>query len=272
MDATPDPTLAFAVTTRSRLKSARFFFPMLTANAAISRQLRDTPGAVGFASVVAGPREFWTISLWRSRDDMQRFMRSGAHEHFLWRISRWFDSFWLMRWASAEGERAADEIPSHDPGTAAEVLVGIPMLLASFHESGRPTYQGAPNVREGRERVRGIAGSVIRISPRSAFGVVPAWRRARQIERTLRSGTGVLRTSSGLSGRDAYVLAVCSNEAASQTLASHPLVADTLGRRGGEASLTRWCAENEFGQWDGLRMRRVRPSVKQGEPAATGPS
>ena len=103
-----DPGLSgavrYAVTTRSRLKSARFFAPMYRASDRVKRQLADTPGCLRFASVAASPREFWSISVWRSREEMQDFMRSGAHETFMWNFSRWFDSFWLVRWSPTEDE------------------------------------------------------------------------------------------------------------------------------------------------------------------------
>jgi hypothetical protein len=87
-----------AVTTRSRLRSARFFPAMLLATWTIRRQLAQTDGLVRWASLVAGPTEFWTITVWRSRHAMQEFMRSDAHGRIMWRYTRWLDALWLMRW------------------------------------------------------------------------------------------------------------------------------------------------------------------------------
>ena len=87
-----------AVTTRSRLRSARFFPAMLLATWTIRRQLAQTDGLVRWASLVAGPTEFWTITVWRSRHAMQEFMRSDAHGWIMWRYTRWLDALWLMRW------------------------------------------------------------------------------------------------------------------------------------------------------------------------------
>jgi heme-degrading monooxygenase HmoA len=52
---------------------------MLLASWQVRRQLTRTAGLVHSASLVAGPTEFWTITVWRSRHAMQEFMRSGAH-------------------------------------------------------------------------------------------------------------------------------------------------------------------------------------------------
>jgi hypothetical protein len=87
-----------AVTTRSRLRSARLFPAMLLATWAIRRQLARTEGLVRWASLVAGPTEFWTITVWRTRHAMQEFMRSDAHGRIMWRYTRWLDGLWLMRW------------------------------------------------------------------------------------------------------------------------------------------------------------------------------
>jgi hypothetical protein len=87
-----------AVTTRSRLHSARLFPAMLLATWAIRRQLARTEGLVRWASLVAGPTEFWTITVWRTRHAMQEFMRSDAHGRIMWRYTRWLDGLWLMRW------------------------------------------------------------------------------------------------------------------------------------------------------------------------------
>ena len=47
-----------AVTTRSRLRGARFFPAMLLASRQVRRQLTRTAGLVHSASLVAGPTEF----------------------------------------------------------------------------------------------------------------------------------------------------------------------------------------------------------------------
>jgi hypothetical protein len=93
-----------AVTTRNRLRSARFCLPMLRARRVIARQLAETPGLIRYASGVATPTEFLTLTVWEDRAAMLAFMRSGAHERLMWLFTRWTASFWGMRWEPSEAE------------------------------------------------------------------------------------------------------------------------------------------------------------------------
>ena len=87
-----------AVTTRNRLRSARFCVPMLLARREIARQLATQPGLLRYASGMTSPTEFFTLTIWQHREAMQRFMQSGAHERNMWQFMRWTSSFWGMRW------------------------------------------------------------------------------------------------------------------------------------------------------------------------------
>src|SRR5579859_9179 len=87
-----------AVTTRNRLRSARFCVPMLLARHEIAQQLAHQSGLVRYASGITSPTEFFTLTVWRDRESMQRFMQSGAHERNMWQFTRWTSSFWGMRW------------------------------------------------------------------------------------------------------------------------------------------------------------------------------
>lgn len=75
-----------AVTTRNRLRSARLCVPMLLARRHIARQLRTQPGLVRYVSGLSSRTDFFTLTVWDSREAMQRFMQTGAHEHFMWRF------------------------------------------------------------------------------------------------------------------------------------------------------------------------------------------
>ncbi|MBA2280770.1 MAG: hypothetical protein H0W25_05975, partial [Acidimicrobiia bacterium] len=149
----------FVVTTRSRLKGVRYFPAMVLASARVRRQLRETGDVVRWASVIAGPTEFWTITAWRSRHHMQEFMRSGAHDDIMWLFARWLRSFWLMRWRPGSDElgswrgttfarRPAPEQATADHAgvTAArlalldQALAGMPRLRAATGPTGAATY------------------------------------------------------------------------------------------------------------------------------------
>jgi len=97
----------FTVTTRSKLRGPWFFPQMMIASLRVRRQLRRDTQVVRWASIVASPSEFWTITVWKSRHDMQEFMRSGAHDEIMWLFSKWLQSFWLMRWRPGPNETGA---------------------------------------------------------------------------------------------------------------------------------------------------------------------
>jgi hypothetical protein len=251
---------------------------MLVANAAIKRQLVSTPGSIRFASIVAGPREFWTISLWRSRDEMLNFMRSGTHERMMWRISRWFSAFWLMRWAPTEEEfgdwdatrlaRVSAPVAAARAGAANVVLSGVPELLEAFGPNRAPTIEFAPHVSRARRRVAGCVGVMVRIRARSPLGLLQAWREVRRLRSELEPRTGVLRVIVGLAApREVYGLAVLVDEQAWRSLRESASVRWLVERRRTGVWVMRWEAENEFGQWDGMRVRAVR----RGLPARPGP-
>jgi hypothetical protein len=96
-----------AVTTRNRLRSPRFFLPMLWARRTVARQLAGVPGLIRYAGGVAGPNEFLTLTVWEDHEAMRRFSGSGAHERVMWLFSRWTASFWAMRWEPG-GEELGD--------------------------------------------------------------------------------------------------------------------------------------------------------------------
>jgi hypothetical protein len=66
-----------AVTTRNRLRSARFCLPMLLARRRIAQQLSTQPGLLRYASGVRTPTEFFTLTVWQNRESMQQFMQTG---------------------------------------------------------------------------------------------------------------------------------------------------------------------------------------------------
>lgn len=265
-----DAPARYAVTTRSRLKSARLFVPMLNANRRIEKQLRSSPGAVRFASLVAGPTEFWSVSLWRSRDEMLSFMATGAHEEVMWNITRWFDSFWLMRWRPTQDETGAwsgmslaaamappDDQPASDRVGAAP-LRSIPALHETAGPDGAPTFDRAPTVKRARRRVAGASAALIRLRLPTPASARSAWTKMRAAVSDVPSNE-VWRSSLGLAGsRELWILAILRRERAWQQLArSDPLQTLIRDHRDG-IWMMRWDAESEFGHWDGGRLRHER--------------
>src|SRR5262245_54916107 len=96
--------LMLAVVTRNKLHSWRFCLPMLRARRSIMEQLAATPGLIRQVTAVASPTEFFTLTVWESRQAMFNFMSAGAHESFLWMFARWSASFWSVRWLPTTAE------------------------------------------------------------------------------------------------------------------------------------------------------------------------
>lgn len=273
--------VTFAVTTRSRLRGYHRFPQMFIASRRIRRQLDETPGCVRFASIIAGPREFWTITVWETRDKMLDFMRSGAHEDIMWLFGKWLESFWLMRWRPTAEEigrwNDATLGPSDDDGGTASprtprqqaaleaALDALPLLAAATDPDGRPTYDASPAARRHRRAVTGGAAVVLRIEGDGLREAFKAWLEIRRAGRRLSGEDAVLRSVTGFSGlRDHYALAVLRDEDACSRFLAAPEQRQMHERWGDSCWMMRWQPENEFGHWDTLRLRR--------EPLGTGGS
>src|SRR5262245_1647780 len=96
-----------AVTTRNRLKSARFLPAMLAARRLVDAQLRETPGLVRWADAIGGLTAFYTLTVWANKHVMFDFMSSDAHRAMMWQITKWTDEFWSMRWQPGAEELGA---------------------------------------------------------------------------------------------------------------------------------------------------------------------
>lgn len=278
---------AFAVTTRSRLKGGRLFPSMMIASWRIKRQLKQTPGCMRFASIVAGPQEVWTISVWETRDRMLEFMRSGAHEQIMWLTGKWLRSFWLMRWSPTsheQGQWGAGQLgaspPAPEPSQESEepsgqrhealeaALDSLPRLKASMGSHGAPSYDAAPMVRRNQKAVAGGTAVLIRLELARLRQVPVAGRDIRRLNRRLRDYDGPLRWVSGMANlRERYLLAVLRDEDACQQFLADPLHAELRQRWGQAYWAMAWEAANEFGHWDGFRLRQAR----SGKAAVTVP-
>lgn len=267
----PETGQLFAVTTRSRLKGPWFFPAMMLASRRIRRQLQSSPDVVRWASVIATPTEFWTITVWRTRHDMHEFAQSGAHDEIMWRFSKWIDSFWLMRWRPGpcemgawDGLSLAQPEPDVIPGTALgrpklrEALEYLPHLRAATDASGRATYDASPAVRKQRAEVAGARAVVVYVHSggvRRRAGL----RALRRLRASLSDDEQLLRAVVGFGkSGDAYLLTVWAGPAGASRFLDSPPLAEVLQRWPGSGWANEWLPENEFGHWDGLRLRRNR--------------
>ncbi len=243
---------------------------MMQASLRIQRQLEDTEGCVRFASIVTAPREFWTISIWSSRHQMQEFMRSGAHQALMWNFSHWFESFWLMRWAPTNQEAGdwsgvslADD--SSQIGASAErasdplcrtALGGIPDLLGAIGPGGMPSLDHAPLTRRARTRLTGGTGVMVRMEVDRMTDLIRVLRSLRRLQDDIVDNEDVLGITFGVANsREVYALGVFGKEDPS---AAFSRSARRLVENYGTVTwMMQWDAEHEFGHWDGLRLRRL---------------
>ncbi|MGH9070417.1 MAG: hypothetical protein ACRDX8_04435 [Acidimicrobiales bacterium] len=258
----------FVVTTRSRLHGAWLFPPMMIATVRVRRQLVADPTVVRWASIVAGPSEFWTITVWRSRHDMQEFMRSGAHEEIMWLFSRLLRSFWLMRWRPGVSEtgswkgvtfaRPEVGLPagSVQDERLAQALEHLPRLAAATGATGAACYEATAFARRRRAEVGEASGVIVYVSA-PPHRLPAAWRAMRRLRAEARSAEGFVRAALGIGHvGEIYLLAVWRTRDGAQRLLESPDL---------ESLTTRWpcwanelLPENEFGNWDGARLRRMR--------------
>ncbi|CAA9218027.1 MAG: hypothetical protein AVDCRST_MAG10-499 [uncultured Acidimicrobiales bacterium] len=268
--ASGPPEKLYAFTTRSRLKGPWYFPHMLYATLRVRRQLKGTGDVVRWASIIAGPSEFWTISIWKSRHDMQEFMRSGAHDDIMWYFSKWLRSFWLMRWrpgpeemgdwkglTMARPEPAYHVVEGTKPEALEKALEHLPKLRSAMSVDGAVTYDTTQYARRRRAEVRGAGGGVMHIktSPRRT---VEAYLALRALEREARGDPDYLKGVVGISRPgQLYLLTVWRDCAGTRRMLRSPQVRKLTERFPG-AWANEWLPENEFGHWDGLRLRRTR--------------
>jgi hypothetical protein len=267
----PETGQLFAVTTRSHLKGPWFFPAMMLATRQIRRQLQDSPDVVRWASVIAAPTEFWTITVWRTRHDMHEFAQSGSHDEIMWRFSKWLDSFWLMRWRPGplelgewDGLTMAQPEPMAHQGTAVgrphlqAALEYLPRLKAATDAAGRATYEASPAVRRQRAEVSGARAVVVHVHSgglRRRAGL----RALRRLRARLGDEPDLLRAVVGFGkSRDAYLLTVWEGRDGAHRFLDSARLAEVVSRWPGDSWSCEWLPENEFGHWDGLRLRRNR--------------
>jgi hypothetical protein len=259
----------FAVTTRSRLKGPWFFPHMLIATLRVRRQLKRTSDVVRWASIIAGPTEFWTITVWKSQHDMHEFMRSGAHDDIMWLFSRWLQSFWLMRWRPGPEElgrwkglamgraEPAYKVDGTKPEALEKALEHLPQLRSAMGDDGSVSHDTTVSARRRRAEVRGAGGGVVHVKT-SPGRTVAAYLALRRLEREARDDPDYLKGVVGISRPgQVYLLSVWRDRAGTRRMLRSPQLGKLREQFPG-AWANEWLPENEFGHWDGLRLRRTR--------------
>jgi hypothetical protein len=272
----------FAVTTRSRLRGPWLFPQMMIASMRVRRQLARDTQVVRWASIVASPSEFWTITVWNSRHDMQEFMRSGAHDDIMWLFSKWLRSFWLMRWRPGPAEigewkgiHMAQEEPPDPAGSGngqrdallEQALQHLPSLRSNMAADGTVSYDTTAFARRRRAEVGNAGGAVVHIhteprrTPAAYRALLALKQEAAGDEDLLRGVVGVSKPG------DVYFLSVWRDRDGVRRLLESPDMRD-LAERWPGLWANDWIPENEFGHWDGLRLRRARARYAISVPQA----
>jgi len=234
----------FAVATHSRLRSARFFPHMLRATLAVRRDLASTRGLVRAANAIAGPTELFTFTVWTTRDAMLEFMRSGAHEQIMWRWPEWLSSFWLARLAPAAPELGAWRgqvlTPLADRGGPAHAAFVAPAFAS--HE---------PRPRDLERAALGATLTVVR--PDTPWRWPAALGSARREARAADRAPDILVRARGYS--------LDGELAALSFWRDLPAAERSVRAMVQQPGLTTWAMAwrplDEFGSWDGRRLRLV---------------
>lgn len=242
-----------AVTTHSRTRSMRYTAPMLLAGMRIGHELRSEPSCERYANILAGPRELWTLTIWRDGAEMRRCMRGGAHGRVMWRQPYWLGSYWGMRWrpgphTSGSWEGRSWQWP--DPAAPQPGRPGVPEAL--------PAWMKAALGQTVPLEQRKVAGTVaatyrLRVPPwriPSAFRDLRNLRRAASLEPDLHRASLGLGTAGAL-----YLLVVATSPEALDRLRARAEHTRFFRRWGERAWWSTWEPEAEFGQWDRRKMR-----------------
>jgi hypothetical protein len=236
-----------AVTTRNQLRSARFCVPMLLARREIARQLANQPGLVRYASGLTSPTEFFTVTVWRDREAMRRFMQSGAHQRHMWQFTRWTSSFWGMRW---------------DPLAEASAAPVSPLVAAGLLAPNAP-FAGPFGPRPDRVRVEPRRSGITCITA-TFDSIARLWPAASRLQSLQHSDARLLRCALAFDVSPRAIAIVLWQDA--------PDAGDlTRAALRGASWIEPWqAADYEIGHWSGLRLRqvarrRLRDTVDSGQ-------
>jgi anti-sigma regulatory factor (Ser/Thr protein kinase) len=232
-----------AVTTHSRTKGLRYALPVLLAARRIERELEHAPGCERHASVIAGPRELWTLTIWRDAADMRECMRGGAHGAVIWKQPSWLDSYWGMRWRPGQLRSGEWEGPAELPAWIRSAL-------------GR-------TVPLEERKLAGVTGATYRLRvPTWAFPA--ALRDLRRLRRAAAADSDSFKQSLGLgTGAALYLLVIARSPGALDRLRATPEHKRVLDRWRDRVWCSSWEPEVEFGEW---KSRRLRDGQLAGEP------
>jgi anti-sigma regulatory factor (Ser/Thr protein kinase) len=205
--------------------------------------------------VIAGPREFWTLTIWRDAACMREWMREGAHGRLMWQQPHWLQCYWGMRWRPGdfragrwEGddwEWPAEIPPAGDSPRGPAALAPMPWMQAALGQV----------VPLERRQVAGAAGATYRLRV-PAWGMLSALRDLRRLRRLAAGDRDSFTISLGLgTGGALYLLVIATSRQALDRLRQSPAHRRFLVRWGDRAWCSTWEPEAEFGHWESHKLR-----------------
>ncbi len=146
--------------------------------------------------------------------------------------------------------------PRRGPSTRPRRSARTP-ALAEGGDRSRRSRPLRPAARRQRAQVARACALVVRLHT-SARQMPAALRALRLVRDEARRETGVLRVALGV-GRlgDCYLLALWTGEEGRDAMRRSPTLRAAQGRWPAGCWINDWEPENEFGHWDGLRVRRT---------------
>jgi anti-sigma regulatory factor (Ser/Thr protein kinase) len=229
---------------------------MLLSGRRIERELKGAPGCERYANIIAGPREFWTLTIWRDASVMRECMRDGMHGVLMWQQPYWLECYWGMRWRPGSyqsGEWEGDAWQWPEPATPAtnspQTPQGSPAVL--------PWMDAALGkaVQLDQRKLAGAAGTTyrLRIQP---WAIPAALRDLRRLRAVASADRESFALSLGLgTGGAVYLLVIATSAEAFERLRARPEHRRFLERWGDRAWCSTWEPESEFGHWQSHKLR-----------------
>lgn len=263
--------MMFAVTTRNKLRSARYTLHMIKAWLKVRKQLHETPGMLRYTTGIANLTEFYTCTLWDTEMEMFAFMSSGAHRDMMWNFKKWSDSFWAMRWDASKDELGYWDVPGavhvdsfatrENLSTGAAKQGNICNYVAEWLVSHDVIKTAETSLKPSPGKP-GTAAVVARVPVDSIL----TFTRLRKTLRPWRSHNmpGLIRFSMTLGFGESLVIAVWKAKALDE---SRALMATVL-RQFPYAWTMRFRGHDyEVGHWDDLRLREILLPENPFDPA-----
>ena len=113
--------MPFVSVTRLRLRSAGYLIPFTIHALLSSWQARRSRGNLGLKLLRDSNRAFWTLTAWRSEEDMLLFMMAGSHRRAMPKLLDWCDEASVAHW-----KQEASELPAWDQAHRKIVEQGRP--------------------------------------------------------------------------------------------------------------------------------------------------